>query len=274
MKPVFKNNLDRKSILIVEDDHELAANASEILAGAGYMTLIADNVQDAIKKLENQKFHLVIIDMHLGGQTGERIIHVIRKDLCGLNIKTPVLVCSGQLKPKMFESIKNFIDDVIIKPFKMDDLLEKSRRWTQTMSNKGPGAKIVNDHRSSVLVIDDNAELVDNICSYLGSDVSFLPVPSFNLPDTHLKLSRQKFDCILIDRHIRQKQCTEVIKSLRTDVSAPNNKTPVIIMTGDLSDEFVNLLRDDVQGFIRKPVVLKELANVLNFAINTAGRSL
>jgi len=273
MMPAFNNKLDKKSILIIEDDHELAANTSEILTAAGYLNLVSDNVQDAIKKLENQKFHLVIIDMHLGNQTGERIIHVIRKDLCGLNIKTPVLVCSGQLKSKMFENIKHSIDDVIIKPFKMDDLLEKVHRWTQQLSVKGAGGRVLSDQKSPVLVIDDNAELVDNICAYLSNDVNFLPVPSYNLQDTQLKLSRQKFDCILIDRHIRQKQCTEIIKALRKDQSAPNNKSPVIIMTGDLSDDFVTLLRDDVQGFIRKPVVLKELANVLNFAINSTGRT-
>ncbi len=270
MKTTFKNHLDRKSILIVEDDRDLAANTGEILSREGYLTLIVDNVQEAVKRLENQKFHLVIVDMHLGSSTGEKILHVIRKDLCGLNIKTPILVCSGQLKPKMFENIKFFIDDVLIKPFKMEDLLEKANKWTKLLSSKNSARKSMSDQRLPILIIDDNAELVDNICSYLASDVNFLPVPSYNLPDTQLKLSRQKFDCILIDRHIRQKQCTELIKSLRADPGAPNSKSPIIVMTGDLNDDFVNLLRDDVQGFLRKPVVLKELANVLTFAINSA----
>lgn len=272
MNTKFKNNLDKKSVFIIEDDSELAANISDTLTASGYATLIADNVQDAIKKLENQKFHLVIVDMHLGSQTGEKIIHVIRKDLCGLNLRTPIMVCSGQLKPKMLQNIRHFVDDVIIKPFKMEDLLERTRRWTQVLSSKDTSRKQMTDQKFPILVIDDNAELVDNICIFLESDASFLPVPAYNLPDTQLKLSRQKFDCILIDRHIRQKQCTELIKALRADLGAPNNKSPVIVMTGDLNEEFVNILRDEVQGFIRKPIALKELANVINFAINSAGQ--
>jgi DNA-binding response OmpR family regulator len=272
MKETFKNNLDRKSILVIEDDQELARSTVEILSREGFFTLSVDNVTDAIKKLENQKFHLVIADMHLGSQTGEKIIHVIRKDLCGLNIRTPILVCSGQLKPKMFDNIKFYIDDVIIKPFKIADLTAKAKHWTNVLSNKDPSNKLLSDQRYHLLVIDDNAELVDNICSYLSSDGTFLPVPSYNLTDTQLKISRQKFDCILIDRHIRQKECTEIIKSLRLETGAPNNKTPVIIMTGDLSEDFINLLRDDVQGFVRKPVALKELANVISFAINSSSQ--
>lgn len=273
MKNKIINSLERKSILVVEDDQELAAKVGGMLANAGYLTIIVDNVTEAIKKLENQKFHLVIVDMHLGSQTGEKIIHVIRKDLCGLNIRTPILICSGQLNPKMFENIKYYVDDVVIKPFKMEDLLAKAHHWTQVLSRKDSTRKSINDQRLPILVIDDNAELVDNICTFLNADVSFLPVPSYNLPDSQLKLSRQKFDCILIDRHIRQKECTELIKTLRADTGAPNYRSPVIIMTGDLSDEFINVLRDDVQGFIRKPIALKELANVINFAINNMNHS-
>jgi DNA-binding response OmpR family regulator len=273
MKDLFKNNLDRKSVLVIEDDLELADSVTEMLTQAGFFTLATDNVADAIKKLENQKFHLVIVDMHLGNQTGEKIIHVIRKDLCGLNIRTPILVCSGQLKPKMFENIKYYIDDVVIKPFKLADLVAKAKHWTNVLSSKDPANKLLTGQRYPVLVIDDNAELVDNICAYLSSDGAFQPIPSYNFADTQLKLSRQKFECVLIDRHIRQKECTEIVKSLRAESSAPNNKTPVIVMTGDLSEEFITMLRDDVQGFVRKPIALKELANVINFAVNSTSTS-
>ena len=224
---LFKNSLDRKSILIIDDNIELADSLCEYLGNHGYFTLAAYNVNDAIKKLENQKFHLIVVDLHLGDQNGEKIINVIRKDLCGLNMRSPILVCSGHLDSKSLVSLRHY-------------------------------------------VVDDNAELADNICNFLNSDDTYNALACYNILDTKLKLGKQKFDCILMDRHLRQRESTELIKLLRSDMSLPNHKTPIVVITGDLTDSFVTLLRDDVQGFIRKPLALRELNNVINFVVSSS----
>ena len=268
---LFKNSLDRKSILIIDDNIELADSLCEYLGNHGYFTLAAYNVNDAIKKLENQKFHLIVVDLHLGDQNGEKIINVIRKDLCGLNMRSPILVCSGHLDSKSLVSLRHYVDDAIIKPFKPHDLLAKANHWTNLLSTKDPTqTQIVSEVKLQVLVIDDNAELADNICNFLNSDDTYNALACYNILDTKLKLGKQKFDCILMDRHLRQRESTELIKLLRSDMSLPNHKTPIVVITGDLTDSFVTLLRDDVQGFIRKPLALRELNNVINFVVSSS----
>ena len=57
-----------KNILIVEDEEELAANISEILASLDYKVVgIADNALDALKTLEKAPVDLVLMDIMIKG---------------------------------------------------------------------------------------------------------------------------------------------------------------------------------------------------------------
>lgn len=263
----FKNSLERKSVLIVEDDAELAYSFASHLNMEGYLAIAVGTVNDAIKKLENQKFHLIVVDMHLGNQTGERVIHVVRKDICGLNIRSPILVCSGQLESKIFENIKHHIDDAMVKPFPTQELITKANYWTNMLSTKTSARRILDsENKAQILVVDDDRELANNMCTHLNF-VGYNAVACYTVLDTKLKIARQKFDCILMDRHIKQRECVEIIKPLRIDNSSPNQKTPVIVMTGDMTDEFVHKIHTNVQGFIRKPIITGELPNVVNYVM-------
>ncbi len=264
MAGIFKNSLGRKSILVIEDDAFLSEAMCTGLGEIGYTTQSADNFADAIKKLENQKFHLIIVDIFLGAQTGEKIINIIRKDLFGLNIKSPILVCSGYLKQNILENIRQHIDDAIVKPFDLKDLFEKANFWTNQLSTKDNAkSRMVTNTKPKILIIDDDQELADNICTYLNH-TTYQALVSYSIMDSKIKLSRQKFDFILIDRHLKHRESTEIIKSLSADASQLNYKTPIVAMTGDLSDDFILFLRENVEGFIRKPIDLTELPYMIN----------
>ncbi|MGZ3692130.1 MAG: response regulator [Pseudobdellovibrio sp.] len=264
MPSIFKNSLGKKSILVIEDDPELSEVTCAALANAGYGVHAADNVADAIKKLENQKFHLIIVDLFLGAHSGEKIINIIRKDLFGLNIKSPILVCSGYFRQNILDNIKNHIDDAIVKPFTVEDLVAKAEYWTNQLSSKDNSKiRMQANSRPKILIIEDDQEFADNIFNYL-SQLSYSPVISNSLVDGKIKLSLQKFDFILIDRHLKTRESSEIIASLNTDVDQINYKTPVVAMTGDLSEDFIAFLRENVEGFIRKPFELSELPRLIN----------
>lgn len=264
---MIKNNLDKKAILIVEDDNDLAENLATHLAHAGYYTMSVDNVNEACKKLENQKFHMIIVDLHLGDQTGEKVISVIRKDLCGLNIRSPIIVCTGNMTSQKFYQIQHHIDDVMVKPVEVKDVLEKADIWTNKLSIKDHAKKVIRPrNKIQILVADDDINLVDNICAYLKSS-DFNPVPCYDILDTRTKLALQKFDCILIDRHMNTRDSTELLISMRQDLSIPNARTPTIMMTGDLNEDFIRFLAKDIQGFIRKPMQMTDLPRYINMVL-------
>lgn len=262
MHNMFKNRLSEISILVVEDDEELSQAFSYRLQSVGYSTVTASTVSEAIKKLSNQKFQLIIVDMILGRETGEKIINVIRKDLCGLNTKSPILVCSGQLKIDMFDEIQHFVDDVIVKPFELDVLVQKANYWTSQPSRKDNSKSRVISSSPKLLVVDDDKNLADNICGYLNR-MRFQAVASYRISDAQAQLSKERFDFILMDRHVAHSESTDLIKNLVTDIASPNRTTPIVVMTGDLSEDFINLIRQNVDGFLRKPVPLMDLPKMI-----------
>lgn len=262
-----KLQVEKKSVLIVEDDADLVEVFKDTLELAGYYTQQASNVYEAYKKLENQKFHLIIVDMHLGPQNGEKVINVIRKDLRGLNIRSPILVCTGQLNLNSFHEIQNFIDDVLIKPVEADDLLKKAHYWTQKLSNKDNSRKsIIRQDKLKILVAEDDIDLADNISSYLKS-ADFNVVTSYSYNDLKQKLSLQKFDCIVLDRHINQQDSSQLVQQLRTDLTSLNNKTPIIMATADLTENFIKSLCNNIQGFMHKPFSLSDIPRYINMLL-------
>jgi DNA-binding response OmpR family regulator len=260
--------IEKKSVLIVEDDTDLAEVFKDALEMAGYNTLQASNVYEAYKKLENQKFHLIVVDMHLGPQNGEKVINVIRKDLRGLNIRSPILVCTGQLNLNSFHEIQNFVDDVLIKPVQAEDILKKAHYWTQKLSNKDHSKKsIIRQNKLKVLVAEDDIDLADNITTYLKS-ADFQVVTSYSYSDLRQKLTLQKFDCIILDRHINQQDSSHLAQQLRQDLTSLNNKTPVIMATADLTEDFIKSLCNEIQGFIYKPFSLSDIPKYINVLLD------
>ena len=259
-----KAPVEKKSILIVEDDTDLSDALASALEGAGYQTLQAENVYEAYKKLENQKFNLIIVDMHLGAQTGEKVINVIRKDLRGLNLRSPIMVFTGHLNVNVFHEIHNFIDDVLIKPVDLSEILKKADYWTARLSNKDHTKKsVIQQKRTRILIAEDDIDLADNMTSFLKS-TDYLVTTCYNYPDLKSKLALQKFDCILLDRHINQQDSSNLARQIRQDLGNMNCKTPMIMVTADLSEDFIKSVCSDIQGFVHKPFNLSDLPRYIN----------
>ena len=82
---------------------------------------------DASYKLNNQKFDLIVIDLHLPKMDGMKLLKLlIRNDL--IDPET-VLMISGFFEPSVIQEastlgLKNFI----VKPFDKNSIVEKSKR--------------------------------------------------------------------------------------------------------------------------------------------------
>lgn len=257
MNSTFQHISSKKSVLIIDDDTELAHMYGEILAISGYMAVCASNLTDAYAKLDNQKFNLIVVDLQLGRQNGEKIISTIRKDLAGMNVQTPIIVCSGRLTAEVLKFIRPYVNEIMVKPVSAQTLLAKAHLLTAkgtTVEKPSIPAKTVKGH---VLVADDDVEFTDNVCSALRS-LDYIPTPAYEMSDIKQKLSRQKFDCILLDRHLGERDGSEIVFYLRTSLTN-NKETPVIMVTGDMSEELIKNNHDYIQGFIRKPINLQEI---------------
>ncbi|WFB34348.1 response regulator [Kiritimatiellota bacterium B12222] len=112
------------AILVVDDDPVMRELTQRSLAPLGLPLLQAENGYDAMHQLtKNPLIALVILDLIMPGQTGDKTFLEIRKTFPML----PVIVCTGQdldEAESMFQGIKP--DLIITKPYQPSHLMKSA----------------------------------------------------------------------------------------------------------------------------------------------------
>lgn len=109
--PIFG---DRSPVLVVDDEPLIAALVADMLEELGCVAAIAENVPEALAKLELDRFDLAILDINLAG----RHSFPIAETLSDKNI--PFAFASGSspaIIPDAFRAIP-----FVRKPFAIEDL--------------------------------------------------------------------------------------------------------------------------------------------------------
>ena len=101
--------MTEKSILVVEDEREIASGYCSALREVSMKVLTASSGQDALLKIRNQTFHLLVCDLKMPKLSGDRLIHILRSD--PLYIQTPIIMASA------------FIDSAVVSSFGHDKRL-------------------------------------------------------------------------------------------------------------------------------------------------------
>lgn len=109
-------------ILYLEDEEDLAQEVIAELTDLGIKVTHCDEYTAGIIKATNQKYDLIIADIHLKRGTGEKLIKVIKCNPQHINYKTPALIVSSQITQNTIMSLGRDIKHAIVKPFKLEEL--------------------------------------------------------------------------------------------------------------------------------------------------------
>lgn len=116
------------NILVIDDEQKICDIVKVFLSISKRFNNIvtANNAIEALTKMQNQKFDLLIVDQVMpGGKNGTELIQHISQMLCYSHIK--YLLMSGCLIQKdVMLAMKMGITDIIVKPFNRDDLYAKT----------------------------------------------------------------------------------------------------------------------------------------------------
>ncbi len=63
-----------KNVLLVEDDADLTEAIMESLKGADFNVVAASTLTKALQRSSNQKYDLILLDLHLGEDDGTKIL--------------------------------------------------------------------------------------------------------------------------------------------------------------------------------------------------------
>ena len=110
-----------KTILIVEDDNNIADLLHLYLEKEGYQTAIASDGTQGIDLYRKLRPDLVLLDIMLPGVDGWGVLRAIRQDS---QIPVIMLTAKGETTDKV-SGLKQGADDYITKPFEMKEVLAR-----------------------------------------------------------------------------------------------------------------------------------------------------
>ena len=109
------------SVLIVEDDRNIAELLQMYLEKEGYAVTIAHDGGDGLSKFRAQKPGLVLLDVMMPVMDGWQVCKAIRAES-----QTPIimLTAKGEVEDKV-QGLRSGADDYVTKPFEMKEILAR-----------------------------------------------------------------------------------------------------------------------------------------------------
>ena len=111
---ISNENLKGKSVLLVEDNKINQMITKKMVENKGMICTIIDNGEDSIVAMQNNKFDLVLMDVHLPGINGTEATAEIRK----FDTTTPIVALTAISLNENREMLLSYgMNDVVTKPF-------------------------------------------------------------------------------------------------------------------------------------------------------------
>jgi CheY-like chemotaxis protein/HPt (histidine-containing phosphotransfer) domain-containing protein len=127
--------LDRRRVLIVEDDDASRQLVSRVLASAGVRVDVVTSGEAACTAVASRTYDLVLMDGHLPGMDGFAATRVIRAAGAGLPIIGVTASAASDVRTSCLEA---GMSDVLVKPTRPSALLDMLRRWLPETSTGAP----------------------------------------------------------------------------------------------------------------------------------------
>ncbi len=125
-----------KKILLVEDDRTLSETLTRHLDQNGYHTTWAYTKEDAVTKIRNLKFDLILLDITLPDGNGFAVCEEIRQ----ISIDTRIIFLTAKdLENDIIKGYNMGADDYVTKPFSLPVLLKKIAAVTNRMEKEFSG---------------------------------------------------------------------------------------------------------------------------------------
>ena len=113
-----------RTILLVEDDQNIATSLEKELVAEGFIVVTASSVDQGLGQAADHPFDLVLTDLKLPGASGLELIRKMHADQPSL----PMILMSAFANPEIErEALELGGSAVIGKPFEMADLLNQIR---------------------------------------------------------------------------------------------------------------------------------------------------
>jgi DNA-binding response OmpR family regulator len=161
MKPI-----EKKRVLVIEDDHHIAEGLNLNLSLQGYEVGIAPNGVAGIQMWREWRPDLIVLDIMLPGIDGLSILRNIRLE----DEKIPILILSAKVETDYkVKGLAYGVDDYLTKPFSLEEFLLRVDRLLKRASWSN----------SSKTISNALSENETNVFSFGGNKIDFNTMIAF-----------------------------------------------------------------------------------------------
>jgi len=108
-----------RKILVIDDEQNIRKMLTRVLSPEGFMVKEANNGLEALKRLQEENYSLVLLDLKMPGLNGIETLKEIREN--DLNLPVIMMSAYGSI-PEAVEAMKLGALDYLIKPFDIEEL--------------------------------------------------------------------------------------------------------------------------------------------------------
>jgi len=241
-----------KNILIVEDEFSIRESLQSWLMDLGYQVEVAREGEEALKRIAEKDFDVLILDLRLPGKDGLQVL----KEARGRKPQLPgIIITAYPSVQKAVEAMKGGAVDFLPKPVDLSYLGKLVQE--QTEAPRMP--------RMSILVVDDEASMRESLRDWL-KDLGY-PVEIAADGETALKLISEKdYGLLILDLKLPGKNGIEVLKEARRRRS---HLRGIIITAFPSVGTAVEAMREGAIDYLPKPFTLSELEKLVAENIET-----
>jgi len=215
-------------LLLVDDEEEFLASAAPALEKRGLEVVTARDGIEALKKIEEQPFDVLVLDVKMPGIDGAEVSRRLRKEHQDL----PIIILTGHGSvPQAFEASKRGVYDYLAKPCDMDVLAKKINEAAKAhpiepdeKANSGKGVDIAS---ISVLIADDEPELLASLKTVLERR-KMIVLTAQSGSEALSTLSSTVVDIVVLDVKMPGMDGIEVLRRIKSDYPL----VEVILLTG------------------------------------------
>ncbi|AWI54217.1 two-component system response regulator [Aquabacterium olei] len=117
-----------QKILLVDDSKTELHVLSDLLTKKGYQVRTAENGEEALRRLQEDKPDLILMDVVMPGQNGFQLTRTITRDPQYASI--PVIICSSKnQETDRVWGMRQGARDYVVKPVNPEELLSKIKAF-------------------------------------------------------------------------------------------------------------------------------------------------
>jgi len=238
-----------RTILIVEDEPDIAKLIKMQLENGGYRVSILGSGPSVVAKVEEEKPDLIILDLLLPDLDGMEVLRALKANLTTSDI--PVIVMT--IVPDDGSAWSLGIVDYLTKPVAGEDLLrsvEKALTW-----------------QGRILIVDDDEDTVAMLSAAVRQ-IGFTPLVAADGYEALAMTRRHRPDLILLDLRLPGMDGYEAVTHLKRN--AVTQTIPIIAISAhavNAEQERKRLIALGAMSFLPKPFSIGELIDEIEAAL-------